>query len=132
MQPGVPPHTQQTPFGGAQPQYAQPQPQLVGVPTVGTGIPMGTGYPATQATLALVLSIMGLVLCGCFTAIPALILANNALLITNQIPGHPDGGLAKAAQILSWVVIALWSISILIYGVVGIGLLALGISAQGA
>jgi hypothetical protein len=137
MQPGVPPHTQQTPFGGTQPQYAQPgpaQPQygqppqqmIIGQPTmaqpvVGMGHPMMGGmYPVTQATTALVMSILGLVCCG-FFAIPGIIMANSALAITNANPGHPDAGSAKAAQVISWVVIGLTAAVVVIY--LGMGVL---------
>ena len=138
MQPGVPPHTQQTPFGGTQPQYGQPgpaQPQygqppqqmIIGQPTmaqpvVGMGHPMmGGAFPATSAVAALVLSILGIVGCGCCTAIPGLIIANNALVITNQYPGHPDAGMAKAAMIISWIVIGITAVVVVIY--VGMGVL---------
>ena len=73
--------------------------------------------------MALVLTIVGLVMCGLCTAIPGLILANGALATTNQYPGHPDAGVAKAAQVVGWVTIVIWSLIILLYvaifGVVG-------------
>ncbi len=34
-------------------------------------------------------------------------MANSALEITNQHPGHPDHGMAKAANIVSWIGIGL-------------------------
>lgn len=79
---------------------------------------MIANYPQTNATLALVLSIIGIVLSfiyglGIFFAIPALILANKSLNITNQIPGHPDAGMAKAAKICSWVAIGIFIFTIL-------------------
>jgi hypothetical protein len=43
-------------------------------------------------------------------------MANGALVITNQYPGHPDAGTAKAAQVISWVVIALTTAAVVIYG----------------
>ena len=57
--------------------------------------------PQTNAVAALVLSILGVVMCSVCTAVPGLILANGALAITRQHPGHPDEGLAKAAQIVT-------------------------------
>jgi hypothetical protein len=63
----------------------QQQPFVSGTPMV------GGAYPATSATTALILSILSLV-CGgvCFAH-----------------PGHPDSGSAKAAQVISWIVIGL-------------------------
>ena len=66
------------------------------------------GMPPTNATLALVLSIIGIVGSmvyglGIFFAVPGLILANGALNITNQFPNHPDAGMAKAAKVCGWV-----------------------------
>ena len=61
-----------------------------------------------------------------------MILANNALVITNQYPGHPDAGMAKAAQIIAWIVIGLAIVGILgmlIWVLMFGGLLALGIVA---
>jgi len=65
-------------------------------------------YPQTQAVVALVLSVVGLMMCGLCTAVPGLIMANTALGTTKQYPGHPDQGLAKAAQIVGWITIGLW------------------------
>ena len=113
--------------------YGQPAQVVVGAqPSVMAGTPglMGAAFPATSAVAALVLSIMGLVACSICTAIPGLILANNALVITNQFPGHPDGGMAKAALIISWIVIGLTIAGILIWVLMFGGLLVLGIAAE--
>jgi len=64
-------------------------------------------YPQTNATIALVLSIAGLVVLGPCTAIPGVILATGALKNTSQYPGHPDHGIARAAQIIGWIVIVI-------------------------
>jgi hypothetical protein len=74
---------------------------------------MMTALPSTNATGALVLSIIGIVGSfiyglGIIFAIPGLILANGALQITNQFPNHPDAGIAKAAKICSWVAIGIF------------------------
>jgi len=113
--------------------YGQPAQVIVGVqPSVMAGSPgvVGVGFPATSAVAALVLSILGIVGCGCCTAIPGLIIANNALVITNQYPGHPDAGMAKAAQIIGWIVVGLAIAFILFYVIVGGGLLAMGIASE--
>ena len=106
-----------------QPAQQQPTPQqqvIVGQPaqyTVGAGNPMvgAMAYPATSATTALVMSILGLMCCGLF-AIPGLIMANGALDITKQVPGHPDTSMAKIAQILSIVVLGITAFVVVIYG----------------
>jgi hypothetical protein len=76
---------------------------------------MGGFYPQTQAVLALVLSILGIVGCSICTAVPGLILANGALQTTNSMPGHPDAGTAKAAQVIAWIVIGLSILTIFGY-----------------
>tara|TARA_B110001454_G_scaffold101759_1_gene96111 strand:- start:388 stop:798 length:411 start_codon:yes stop_codon:yes gene_type:complete len=81
------------------------------------GAPMGQ-FTQTNATLALILSIVGIIVtftlgCGVLLAIPAVIIANGALTITNGQPGHPDSGSAKAAQVISWINIALTIIVII-------------------
>ena len=111
----------------------QPAQVVAGVqPTVmaGSSGVVGVGFPVTSAVTALVLSILGLIGCGICTAIPGLIIANNALVITNQYQGHPDAGMAKAAQIISWIVVGLTIAIILFYVILGGGLLALGIAAE--
>ena len=77
----------------------------------------GMIMPTTNAVLALVLGILGMVMCGICTAVPGLILAQGALATTNQYPGHPDQGVAKGAQIVSWIAIGLSLLVILFYGV---------------
>ena len=78
-------------------------------------------YAQTNAVLALVLAILGLVFCGLCTAIPGLILAQTALAQTEAQPGHPDHGVARAAQIVSWITIGIW--------VIFIGFMVLGFGA---
>jgi hypothetical protein len=55
-----------------------------------------------------------------------LIIANQALAITDQYPGHPDAGNAKAAMIISWIVIGLTIAVILFYVVIGVALVGSG------
>jgi hypothetical protein len=76
----------------------------------------GMMMPTTNAVVALVLGILGLVMCSVCTAVPGLILANGALATTSQYPGHPDQGMAKAAQIISWIGIGLFILLMLFYG----------------
>ena len=83
-------------------------------------------FPTTNAVLALVLSILGIVMCSICTALPGLIVANGALATTTQYPGHPDQGMAKAAQIISWIGIGLFVLLVLFYG----GLFALIFAAE--
>jgi hypothetical protein len=111
------PHEMNTPpqqmvMGQVGQPMAQPQQIVVGQP-MQTGMMM---VPATSATTALVLSILSIFCGGICLAIPALIVANSALKITNQYPGHQDAGTAKAAQIVSWIVIILTGLGILFYG----------------
>ena len=86
-------------------------------------------YTETNAVLAMVLAALSYFLCGICSAIPAVIIANGALQITSNQPGHPDHGLARAAQIMGWVMIAItilgiiaWVFFVVLIG--GVGLLA--------
>ena len=86
-------------------------------------------YTETNAVFAMILAAVSYFLCGICSAIPAVILANGALQITSSQPGHPDQGLARAAQIMGWVMIILTVLGILIWGILifvvgGVGLLA--------
>jgi magnesium-transporting ATPase (P-type) len=63
-------------------------------------------YPATQATVALIVSILGITVC-CLLPPVGLMMASSAQEITDQHPGHPDAGMAKAAKVVSWVGIGL-------------------------
>lgn len=70
-------------------------------------------YPATSATTALALSIIGLAsgvmcfpLCG-LLAVPGLIMGHTAVGVTKSVPGHPDTGAAKAAQVIGLISVVL-------------------------
>ena len=86
-------------------------------------------YTETNAVLAMILAAVSYFMCGICSAIPAVIMANGALQITRSHPAHPDQGLAKAAQIMGWVMIILTVLAILMWGILvfvvgGVGLLA--------
>jgi len=107
----------------------EPPPEQIYVQASQSGL--GGMPPATNATVALVLSIVGLVMCGLCTAIPGLILANGALAITNQYPNHPDAGVAKAAQVVGWVTIVIWVLIIVVYVAI-FGFIGLAMWSEGA
>ena len=95
---------------------AQPASQGDVVYVQGMNNPMNAGqYPQTQAVVALVLSVVGLMMCGLCTAVPGVIMANTALGTTKQYPGHPDQGLANAAKIIGWISIGLWVVGLALY-----------------
>ena len=73
--------------------------------------------PSTMALVALILSIVSVFTCGALMSIPALIMANSALKITDQMPGHPDASMAKIAKIVSIISIALTALGVLFYGI---------------
>ena len=81
----------------------------------GNPMMMGGMFPSTNAMVALILACLSFVSCGCFMSIPALILAQGALQITESMPGHPDQGQAKAAQVVAWVNIAFSIVGALLY-----------------
>ena len=104
------------PIQGADP-YSPHHPIVTGHPvSVGMGIPVGVQFfPQTSALAALILACLSFVLCGIFMSIPALIMAGQALQITSSMPGHPDHGTAKAAQIVAWVNIGLTIVVVIGY-----------------
>jgi len=75
-----------------------------------------SGFAETNATLALILSLVGLLMCGPVTAIPALIIAQRALAVTSKIPGHPDHDPAVASKWISIVTLALWLVMLVLLG----------------
>lgn len=93
-----------------------------------SGHPIGQ-YTTTNATLALVLAAVSWFICGICTSIPAVILAHGALAITNSQPGHPDQGLAKAAQIVGWVNIVV--VGLIIIGYILLIVVVIGAEASG-
>ena len=88
-------------------------------------------YTETNAVLAMVLAAISYFLCGICSAIPAVIIANGALQITSNQPGHPDHGLARAAQIMGWIVIGLTVAAILFYILLFVVLGGVAILADG-
>ncbi|MEC9119785.1 MAG: hypothetical protein VYC33_00475 [Candidatus Thermoplasmatota archaeon] len=82
----------------------------------GVSNPSAVGqYPQTQAVVAMVLSVLSIAAgCGLCTAIPGLMMANTALDITSKHPGHPDQGIAKAAQVVGWIGIVLGIIGLIL------------------
>jgi len=96
----------------------------------GMSNPAGIGqYPTTNATVALVLGILGMVMCSVCTAVPGLILANSSLATAQQYPGHPDEGMAKAAKVVNWIAIGLTIAIILLYVVFFVILIGIGVSS---
>lgn len=74
------------------------------------GGPGGYATPQTsqKALWSMILGILGLVCCGLFAGIPALILGNSARKEIAASGGALSGdGMAKAGVILGWIAIAL-------------------------
>jgi hypothetical protein len=80
----------------------------------------GFALPATSATTALVLSILSLFCGGICLAIPSLMVATGALKVTDSHPGHPDAGSARAAQVISIIVIGLSVVVFLLIMLAGV------------
>ena len=82
-------------------------------------IPLGAThfamFPQTNAILALVLAIASYAVCGLILSIPALLFAISAKKITDEIPTHPDRGIANAAYIAAIVNIVLSALLIVLY-----------------
>ncbi|MEC8258246.1 MAG: hypothetical protein VXZ94_03560 [Candidatus Thermoplasmatota archaeon] len=82
-------------------------------------IPLGAThfamFPQTNAILALVLAIASYAGCNLILSIPALFFAISAKKITDDIPTHPDRGIANAAYIAAIVNIVLSALLIVLY-----------------
>ena len=85
-------------------------------------IPLGAThfamFPQTNAILALVLSIASFACGGLIMSIPGLLLAISAKRVTDNIPTHPDRGIANAAYITAIVNICVSAVVIVGYVVV--------------
>lgn len=113
-------------------QNVQPAQQMMGQGMMGNGM-MGNGMVApmaeTKATTAFVLSLVALI--GFFIfpltmliAPVSLIMANNALKITNLNPSyHPDHGKARAAQIISAIMTVLLCLGLAFVALIIVGLM---------
>ena len=113
-------------------QNVQPAQQMMGNGMMGNGM-MGNGMMApmaeTKATTAFVLSLVALI--GFFIfpltvliAPVSLIMANNALKITNLNPSyHPDHGKARAAQIISAILTVILGIFLAFLALLILGLM---------
>tara|TARA_B100002052_G_scaffold289186_1_gene306235 strand:- start:52 stop:393 length:342 start_codon:yes stop_codon:yes gene_type:complete len=60
-------------------------------------------YEKTNATLALVLAILGIACGTLFLTIPALIIASKTREVTDRVTFHPDAEIAKIAYIVALV-----------------------------
>ena len=108
-------------------QNVQPAQQMMGNGMMGNG--MMAPMAETKATTAFVLSLVALI--GFFIfpltvliAPVSLIMANNALKITNLNPSyHPDHGKARAAQIISAIITVILGISLAFLALLILGLM---------
>jgi hypothetical protein len=141
MQPGQqPPQGFQWDSAGQQQTSSAPQ-MLQGAPNMLQGAPqqlMGNNaygqqqmmmqQPSTNATAALVISLLSLV-GGFLIGLPfllapiSLLMANSALKTTSMHPGHSDHGIARAAQIISGIITGLMVVVFIIVAMF-IGLLS--------
>jgi hypothetical protein len=97
-------------YGQPQPGYGAPPPPAYGQPQYGGGTP-GSNQ---KALWSLILGILGLVCCGIFTGIPAMILGRSA---QGEIArtGQTGAGMAKAGFILGIVSVVFTVLAILLY-----------------
>ena len=91
--------------------------------------PPPDGYSAPQsnqkAMWALILGVLGLVCCGPFTGVPAIILGKSAQQEVAASAGAQSGdGMARAAVVLGWISIALTVLLVILV----VGLFAVGAS----
>jgi hypothetical protein len=119
MQPG--PEQDETFWQQPEMQGVMPQAEytIAGEVQAAQQIPLGAThfamFPQTNAILALVLAIASYAVCGLILSIPALLFAISAKKITDDIPTHPDRGIANAAYIAAIVNIVLSALLIVLY-----------------
>jgi hypothetical protein len=123
-QPGQPPTqpSSQPPYEPGQPPYQSGQPyqggyqQPYGNSPYG-GQPYQGGYPvqplrptSSKATVSLILGIVGLVFCGLFLGIPAIIVGRQAKAEIKASQGQLDGGGLATAGIVTGALATAWSL----------------------
>ena len=91
-----------------------PPPPQYGAPTPGGPMPTGTNK---KAIWSLVLGILGLVCCGIFTGIPAIILGNMAKKEISA-SGQQGSGMATAGLVLG-IIACVWGVISLILAATG-------------
>jgi putative exporter of polyketide antibiotics len=108
--------------------YSPPPPP----PPYGSG-DYGSGYAPRRtnqkALWSMILGILGLVFCGLFAGIPALILGNSAKKEIAASGGAETGeGMAKAGVVLGWIAVAISALGLLLVmgGFLGTGRTQLG------
>jgi len=78
-------------------------------------------YEKTNATLALVLAILGIVCGTLFLTVPALIIASKTREVTDRVTFHPDAEIAKVAYMVALIgtiihaFLAILGIAIVVY-----------------
>jgi putative exporter of polyketide antibiotics len=98
--------------------YSAPPPPDVPGGFEGGGYGYAQPKTSQKAIWSLVLGILGLVCCGLFTGIPALILGNNAKKEIASSGGAQTGaGMAQAGFVLGIIAIALSVVGIIAYAV---------------
>ena len=115
MQPAQQPQAQPQIQPQAVPMQQAAQPQMQGQVIPMQGMQAMGGMPSTNAMLALILAIVSLFFGGICLSIPSLIIANGALKITSQYPGHPDQSNANIARIISIISIIIYALLIVVY-----------------
>jgi len=124
QQPQAQPQAQPQIQPQATPMQQVAQPQMQGQVMQVQGMQNMGGMPTTNAMLALILAIVSLFVGGICLSIPSLIIANGALKITSQHPGHPDQSNANIAKIISIISIVIYSLLIVVYAFFIIGFIA--------
>ena len=124
MQPAQQPQAQPQIQPQAVPMQQAAQPQMQGQVMQVQGMQNMGGMPTTNAMLALILAIVSIFVGGICLSIPSLIIANGALKITSQYPGHPDQSNANIARIISIISIVIYALVIIGYAILFIALIA--------
>lgn len=117
---GPPPGQYPAPNWGPPPNWGTPTTDAFGRPVAAPAGSYPPGMvPAPQApssaTWALVLGIVGFVLCPLLASIPAWIIGAQARQEAGRLPGQPGHGMATAGMVLGIIATVIWSLLLLLF-----------------
>jgi hypothetical protein len=72
-------------------------------------------HASSSATTALILGILGLIVCPLVLSIPAWVIGHNARRESEQLPGRPNWGAANTGYVLGIIGTVMWTLFIVVF-----------------